>query len=108
VVAVSNSSGVRSPRALWSRVPLYQPMYSTTAARAAARVVQGCWSRHPPSGMRRTTRPARCPALPDLTVRQRHLEIVGECGVVTDQGGRQEQAGIGDRVGVVKAGVELV
>jgi hypothetical protein len=36
------------PRALCNRVPLYQAMYSTVAWRAAARVGQGCWSRHSP------------------------------------------------------------
>jgi hypothetical protein len=47
-VAVSNSSGVMYPRALCSRVPLYQAMYSTVAPRAAVLVGQGCWSRHSP------------------------------------------------------------
>jgi len=44
----SNSAGLRYRRLLCSRVPLYQPMYSTTARRAPARVGQDCTSSSSP------------------------------------------------------------
>ncbi len=47
-VVASNSAGLRYSRLLCSRVPLYQPMYSTTARQAPARVGHACRSSSSP------------------------------------------------------------